>query len=135
MTDAIGGLAARLPEFRDYLLVLARAQLGNQFLGKLEASDVVQQTLMEAYRDLPQFHGTTSAELAGWLRKLLARNLINGARDLRRAKRDVRREQRLEQELEESSVRLGACLPESGPSPSEHAERNEQLLLLSSALC
>jgi RNA polymerase sigma-70 factor (ECF subfamily) len=135
MNDATGSLAARLPEFRDYLLVLARGQLNNQLAGKIDASDVVQQTLLEAHRDLPNFRGTSDAELAGWLRQILARNLVNVHRDHCRDKRDVRREHRLEEELEKSSMRLEACLPQPGPSPSEHAMRNEQLLLLSSALC
>jgi RNA polymerase sigma-70 factor (ECF subfamily) len=134
MSDGSGGLWERLPEFRDYLLLLARAQVGVRLQGKLDASDLVQQTLLEAHRDRDQFRGATCGDLAAWLRQILARNLANAARDLGREKRRLSREQSLELELEASSVRLEACLIDAGLSPSEEATRNEQLLRLSSAL-
>jgi RNA polymerase sigma-70 factor (ECF subfamily) len=124
----------RLPEFRDYLRVLARAQLDPRLRGKLDPSDVVQQSLLEAHRDAGQFRGGTSGELAVWLRRILARNLANAVRDLGRAKRDVGREQSLEQALERSSVRLEGWLADEGLSPDDQAARNEQLLRLASAL-
>jgi len=75
------------------------------------------QTLLEAHRDLAQFRGTTSGELAAWLRCILARNLANAARDLGRDKRDVHREQSLQALVEASSARLEAWLAAEGPSP------------------
>jgi RNA polymerase sigma-70 factor (ECF subfamily) len=124
----------RLPEFRDYLRVLARAQLDPRLRGKLDPSDVVQQTLLEAHRDAGQFRGSASGELAAWLRGILARNLANAVRDLGRAKRDVGREQSLERALETSSIRLEGWLADQGLSPDDQAARNEQLLRLGSAL-
>jgi RNA polymerase sigma-70 factor, ECF subfamily len=133
MSDKLG-LAEQLPEFRDYLRLLARAQLNPRLQAKLDASDLVQQTLLEAHRDLGQFRGTSPAEMAAWLRQILARNLANAARDLGRGKRDVSREESLERRLEESSVRLESWLADSGLSPSDQVSRNEMLLRLSSAL-
>lgn len=120
--------------YRDYLILLARSQFPERLQARLDASDVVQQTLLEAHRDLEQFRGTTSAEMAGWLRQILARNLANIARDQDRQKRDVHREQSLEQGLQASSARLEAWLSDGGISPSRHAERNEQLLQLAAVL-
>jgi RNA polymerase sigma-70 factor (ECF subfamily) len=134
MADGPGGLWEVLPEYRDYLLLLARAQIGVRLQGKLDASDLVQQTLLEAHRDRDQFRGRTGGDLAAWLRRILARNLANAARDLGREKRRLSREQSLEQELEQSSLRLEGCLAGAGLSPSEAATRNEQLLRLASAL-
>jgi RNA polymerase sigma-70 factor (ECF subfamily) len=127
-------LAERLPEFRDYLRLLARAQLDPWLRAKFDPSDLVQQTLYEAHRDVAQFCGTTRGEMAAWLRRILARNLANAARDFRRDKRDVGREESLERRLEESSVRLESWLADAGLSPDDQAARNEQLLRVASAL-
>src|SRR5262245_4689500 len=118
---------------RPYLLLLARAQLPPRLRPKLDASDIVQQTLMEAHRDRHQFTGDVSG-LTAWLRQILARNLANGIRDLGRHKRDVNRERSLEQSLAESSARLEAWLADGRIAPPEQAARNEQLLALADAL-
>src|SRR3712207_1376867 len=134
MSDGVRAGGLDLGRFRDYLLLLARAQLDPRLQGKVGASDVVQQTLLEAHRDAAQFRGSTSGELAAWLRRILARNLANAARDLRRDKRDVGRERSLEQMVEASSARLEAWLGGEQSSPNEAAERNEQVLRLAAAL-
>jgi RNA polymerase sigma-70 factor (ECF subfamily) len=123
-----------LDRYRDYLLVLARTRLDPRLRGRLGASDLVQQTLLEAHRDAAGFRGTTDAEKAAWLRRVLARNLANAARDHGRGKRDVRREQSVEAALGESSARLEAWLTADQSSPSQRADRNEQLLRLARAL-
>ena len=80
-----------LERFRSYLVLLARLKLDRKLRGKLDASDVVQQTLLEAHEALESFQGDGLAALAAWLRQILARNLANAVRDLTRAKRDVHR--------------------------------------------
>ena len=124
----------RLERFRDYLRLLAEMHLDRRLQAKLDASDVVQQTLLEAHRDLDQFRGQSDEELAGWLRQSLVNNLANAARDFSRAKRDVRRERSLEQSIGHSSCRLEAWLASGDSSPSQRADRNEQLRLLADAL-
>jgi RNA polymerase sigma-70 factor (ECF subfamily) len=125
---------AGLDRFRSYLLFLARARLDHRLRGKLDPSDVVQQTLLEAHRDAAQFRGATDAERAAWLRQVLARNLANAARDLTRDKRDVGRERSLQTALDESSARLEACLEAAQSSPSQRAVRGEDLVRLAAAL-
>ncbi len=101
---------------------------------KVGASDVVQQTLLEAHRDLLQLRGRTVGEQAAWLRQILARNLANLVRDLRREKRDVAREQRLQAALDESASRLEVWLAAEQSSPSQQVERQERAVRLAEAL-
>jgi RNA polymerase sigma-70 factor (ECF subfamily) len=109
-----------LERFRSYLLLLARVCLEPMVRAKVGASDVVQQTLLEAHRDRAQFHGQSVGKQAAWLRRILARNLANVVRDLRRDKRDVAREHSLEAALDELASRLEACLAAEQSSPSQH---------------
>ena len=48
--------------------------------GQLDPSDIVQQTLLKAHEKFDQFRGSTEHELRGWLRAILARNLVDAAR-------------------------------------------------------
>jgi RNA polymerase sigma-70 factor (ECF subfamily) len=123
-----------LEHFRSYLHLLAQLQLAGQSPARVEASDVVQQTLLEAYQQLADFRGATDAEQAAWLRQILAHNLADARRAQHRAKRDVQRERSLEAALEQSSARLGDWLAADGPSPSRGAIRHEEAVRLAAAL-
>ncbi len=61
--------ALGVERFRSYLLLLARAELSPRLAVKLDPSDVVQQTLLQAWRNIGQFRGGTDDELAAWLRQ------------------------------------------------------------------
>jgi len=64
------------------------------------------------------------AELAGWLRQILAHQLAHAQRELGRAKRDIRRERSLAAELDVSSQRLGSWLAAEQSSPANgHSAR------------
>ena len=126
--------AEALERFRPYLRLLAQMHLDPRLRGKADASDLVQQTFLQAHQARDQFRGQTEAELAAWLRQILARNLAHALRDLGRAKRDVARERSLEAALDASSARLGEWLAAEQPSPSQQADRNEQALRLADAL-
>jgi RNA polymerase sigma-70 factor (ECF subfamily) len=133
--DSTGADADRgLERFRSYLLLLARVRLDPLVRAKVGASDVVQQTLLAAHRNFAHFRGRTVAEQAAWLRQILARNLANVLRDLRRDKRDVAREQPLQAALDESASRLESWLAAEQSSPSQQAERHERAVRLAEAL-
>ncbi len=100
----------------------------------MDPSDIVQQSLLQAIAAREQFAGQTDAELAGWLRQILARNLAMAVRDFSRCKRDVSREQALEALMAKSSAKLGAWLAADQSTPSGKAVRNEDALRLAEAL-
>jgi RNA polymerase sigma-70 factor (ECF subfamily) len=124
----------RLEQCRPYLHLLARLQLDGRLRSKLDASDLVQQTLLQAHKNLHQFRGREDAEFRGWLRQILANTLAEAARRFGTDARDIGRERSLEARLNESSVRLEAWAAAQQPSPSQHAAREEQLLRLAGAL-
>lgn len=123
-----------LDGFRDYLRLLAGLQLSPALRAKLDPSDVVQQTLLQAHQAFAQFRGTSESELAGWLRQILARTMAGAVREMGRAKRDIGREHSLEAAIEASSLRLEAFLADERSSPSVRADRNERVVRLAEAV-
>ncbi|MEO8271317.1 MAG: sigma-70 family RNA polymerase sigma factor [Aureliella sp.] len=123
-----------LERHRSYLMLLARARILPVNGRKLDSSDIVQQTLMDAFAKREQFRGSNDAELAGWLREILKHNLLDGLRNAQRDKRDVRREQALGATIDESISRADAWLAAVQSSPSQRASKQEELLRLSEAL-
>jgi len=126
--------SAVLDRYRSYLLLLARAQLDPRKGDRVEASDIVQQTLLEAHEKQEQFRGQTQAQQAVWLRKILANNLADAFRGIGRAKRDIARERSLDASINESSMRLGNLLADDQSSPSQHMDGEERALRLADAL-
>ncbi|MEX0613690.1 MAG: sigma-70 family RNA polymerase sigma factor [Pirellulales bacterium] len=121
--------------YRNYLALLARTQIDRRLAGKASASDLVQQTFLEAHRDFPQFRGTTEAELLAWLRQILASNLTDLVRRYQKAgRRNVRLERQLQDELDQSADVLSWQFVDSGISPSQDAVNREQAVLLADAL-
>jgi RNA polymerase sigma-70 factor (ECF subfamily) len=128
-------LGQLLELYRNYLALLARYQIGRRLQGKTDASDLIQETFLEAYRDFAQFRGNTEAELASWLRRILASNLANlVARFFGTKRRDVRLEQELADDLDQSSRALDWGLVAQQSSPSHQAARRDQAVLLANAL-
>jgi RNA polymerase sigma-70 factor (ECF subfamily) len=134
VTDAARADDLAPERFRGYLRALARLHLDPALNAKLDASDLVQQTLLKAHQARGQFRGTSSGEMAAWLRQILARTLADALRDLRRDKRDAGRERSLDAALDESSCRLEQWLAAEQTTPSMRADRNERFLALAEAL-
>ena len=107
---------------------------GGALQAKLDASDVVQQTLLKAHENMDQFRGTSPAEFMGWLRQILANELAGSMRRFGTEGRDLSREHSLQADLDESSTRMEAWLAADQSTPSQCAMRQEQLLNLAAAL-
>jgi RNA polymerase sigma-70 factor (ECF subfamily) len=127
-------LGQLLELYRNYLMLLARLQIGRRLQGKADSADLVQETFLQATEHFPQFRGTSEAEqLAAWLRQILVSRLAKLVRHYcNTQRRDVRMEHQLADEMEQSSRSLGLVAP--GSTPSQRAYRREQSVLLGDAL-
>jgi len=123
--------AEALEPYRRYLEVLARVHLDARLRGKLDPSDLVQQTLLRACAAWPN---QSPENLATWLRKILARTLADTVKHYHRDRRDVDLERSLQADLDRSSISLAGGLAADQTSPSQAAQRNEELLRLADAL-
>jgi RNA polymerase sigma-70 factor (ECF subfamily) len=116
-------LGQALEACRGYLLLIARHEMGADLQAKAGASDLVQETFLEAQRDFARFHGDSAMELRAWLRRLLLNNLATFARDYRAtAKRAVGREVALPQ----GNPSTIPALAEAADSPSRVAMAQEE---------
>jgi len=123
-----------LNRFRSRLRLLVEIELSPRLRVKEDASDIVQQSLLEAHRDLPAYRGQTDAELYGWLKTILARNLLNVARHYRTQKCDLQREQPAADCFEQSSMRIEKFLVSEQTATSQRAVNNEQIEQLADGL-
>jgi len=122
-----------LGRFRAYLRFLAEVEIDSRLRKKIDPSDIVQETLLKAVRSIDGLRGESDAEVAAWLRTILARKLANAIRDEGRDRRDYRREESLDVALERSSDRLGGLFS-SESTASQKFERNQVLIRISEAL-
>lgn len=125
-------LGQALEAYRRYLLRIAQQQLDDGLRAKGGASDLVQETFLEAQRDFPQFRGRTEEEFRAWLRGLLLHRAANFRRQHRSLKRNAQREMPLQAGA--SSDDRAAALPGAGPSPSGQAMACEEAQMLRKAL-
>jgi RNA polymerase sigma-70 factor (ECF subfamily) len=123
-----------IENYRDYLLLLVRLQTASHLSAKLDASDVVQQTILHAHERRAQFRGQTEGEWLAWLRAILANALAADARRYDTQARNTARERSLDAELDRSSSRMEGLLAADQTSPSERVVRREELVLLARAL-
>jgi RNA polymerase sigma-70 factor, ECF subfamily len=129
--EALGRL---LEAQRTALHRLAQRQLKGRVAVRVDASDVLQQTFLEAYRSFPQFAGQDARELVAWLQSILDHKVAGAIRDhTLLQKRNVGRERSMD-----DSQRGGASLKQEldagHSSPSQKAIRGEEAERLSQAL-
>ena len=107
-----------LESFRRDLGREARQRLGANLAAKVDAADLVQETMLRAVQGLGRFRGRTPSELRGWLRSILDSSLSYARRHhLDAARRRVDREVPIEAAGEPAGA---------GDTPSRVLIRSEQ---------
>lgn len=123
-----------LSYFRDYLRLLANVQVRPLLKSKFDESDIVQETCMQAIEVFDQFRGDNEKQFAAWLRQILANKGAWMARKYSTEKRDARLEQNLKHQIDQSSIDLGALVPDKYSSPSHVAMGRERVVILADAI-
>lgn len=119
--------------YRPYLRLAVGGRLPAFVQKRIDGSDVVQHTLIDAERGFSDFRGGTEAELTAWMTRLLERNLLQSIRRNTAEKRDARRE--ADERLGDGSAHLfWHALAGDGSTPQTGVIRGEAALLLAQAL-
>jgi RNA polymerase sigma-70 factor (ECF subfamily) len=126
--------AELLESFRGYLLVLASSNLDPRLRAKIDAADIVQQTMLRAHVALPELRDKRPEVMAAWLRVILSSVLADTVKHYRRDRRDIHLERSIAAEVDQSAAGLEGWLQAEQTSPSMGAARNEELLRLTQAL-
>ncbi len=118
---------------RNYVAITARAEMASWLQAKVDASDLVQQTMLEAHRGLVNFRGTTEGEWLAWLKRIVSHNAADFVRryhgvEKRRAAREV------SLGASDDSQRPGPQLSDGGPTPSQVIMQKELQLQVADAV-
>ncbi len=118
---------------RRYLLGIARQEIAPRLQGKGGASDIVQETFLEAQRAFGHFQGNSEEEMRAWLRQLLQHRVAKFGRRYRTTqKRKVERERVLPADHLHLQAECGRLAVLS--SPSAHLMADEEAAELRQAL-
>jgi RNA polymerase sigma-70 factor (ECF subfamily) len=119
---------------RSYLGFVARCQVESWLRVKVDASDLVQQTMLEAHRDFAKFRGTSQQQWLAWLRRILSHNAADFVRQYRGTeKRQARREGPFRDPAD--SLSRGAPEPAApDATPSQEVLRLDDELRVTAAL-
>jgi RNA polymerase sigma-70 factor (ECF subfamily) len=120
---------------RPWMRVMAEQALPDFMHRRVDASDIVQQAMAEAWRSRETYLGTTTAERMAWLRIILKRTVLRQQERLLGAqKRDMRREFSIDALLDATSLRLERFAADPNAAPDAQAEKGEQEIEVTTAL-
>jgi RNA polymerase sigma-70 factor, ECF subfamily len=119
---------------RNYVAVLARTHVESWMQAKVDASDLVQQTLLDAHCGFDRFQGRTEGEWLAWLKQILAHNVQDFIRRFRAGKRNVHREATTAAGEGDDPQALVDLISGSLLSPSQALMQHERELQLADAL-
>lgn len=120
---------------RPWLQMVAERELADRLRGRVDASDVVQQTLLKAWQGEAQFKGETHEERLAWLRTILKNTIRDHQRRLFGTnKRGLGREQLASDVFAQGDPGLSRHAKSSGPTASVELEASEQWHALEQSL-
>jgi len=119
---------------RNYVALVARTQVESWMRTKVDASDLVQQTLLEAHRGFDDFRGRTEAEWLAWLRKILNHNAHDFIRRYKTDKRHIGREVRMQGTSPGQSGSFFHDPPGAEGTPSQIVAQREREIELADAI-
>lgn len=117
---------------RNYVAIVARTQAESWLRAKVDASDIVQQSLLDAHKGFARFEGREEGEWLAWLKQIVTHNTQDLVRKYRTAKRATGREAR--DHGDSQGFSLIDNLPEDVPTPSQALMAHERELQLADAL-
>jgi RNA polymerase sigma-70 factor (ECF subfamily) len=123
-----------LERYRAYLDCLTYIQVDPRLWRRFGWSDVVNHTLLEAYRDLAKLQGLDQPARNRRLRRMLLNNLLERIEHERAERRDYRREASLDEALTGSSYNLQKWLAADTEGPEGRADAVERGAMLADAL-
>lgn len=126
-----------LERFRPYLNVLAQRHLNERLRGRLDFTDIVQTTFLEASRDFGAFRGDSVDALLAWLRNILRNNVHTAHQThLGTQKRSARLETRISiaSECGGSSLGMEDVIPAETSTPSQRMMKSEAAAVLAGYL-
>jgi RNA polymerase sigma-70 factor (ECF subfamily) len=119
-----------LAGFRDWLMALARAQVPIDLRGRIDPSDIVQETLFHALRDDKRTHERSAAQTMAWLRTILRCRLIDRLPGRDRENRNVS----LDVLLDQTSAGMSELLMASQSTPGSRVIRDENAVIIAKLL-
>jgi RNA polymerase sigma-70 factor (ECF subfamily) len=129
LKNAAGGDQPALNEllggYRDPIRRMVQARMDRRMAARVDASDVVQDVLIEATQRLPDYIKGPPMPFRLWLRQIAQDRMIDLHRRHRAQRRDVTREQAAAGWDEQSSLDLAAQLVDTELTPAAHAIRQE----------
>jgi RNA polymerase sigma-70 factor (ECF subfamily) len=116
-----------LERYRDYLRQMVAVRLDRRLAPRVDASDVVQETLTLASRRMDDYLRDQPLPFLGWLRQLAAESIKDThRRHIGSQRRSVERETHEADLPDESAVRLGQRLMARDTSPSNRMIKQER---------
>jgi len=124
-----------IEKFRNLVYLIAESQLDRRLRGKIDADDLLQETMCLAYEKFGQLNTPDNESVVKrWLLTILGHVLIDQRRKFFAEKRDAAREQAVMHSIDASHAGLSGWVAASQTSPSMAAARNEEVSGLAEAL-